>query len=275
MVIAVASVALARRPRRPTGRRGPGSVGPTRCAAPEACAWLGARLDCGRADGVTIDADAIVGEFGALVAAASRADRRPPQHRRLPPPRRAVVTRACGRCRAGAAHDDGDGRRDAPYVAAGQRRRAATVARRVGGREPAVRAARAARPARAPRTGASRASAGRAPCSSTASWCARAWCWPRRPPAATIVTIEGLHRPSAGELDRRAAGVRRRRAPCSAGSARPAWSWPCTTCSTAMPDADELEMREAISGNLCRCTGYGRIFAAVQIAATRRRRGRR
>jgi carbon-monoxide dehydrogenase small subunit len=29
------------------------------------------------------------------------------------------------------------------------------------------------------------------------------------------------------------------------------------------PDADALEVREAVSGNLCRCTGYGRIFAAV------------
>ncbi|MBW3605658.1 MAG: (2Fe-2S)-binding protein, partial [Actinobacteria bacterium] len=29
------------------------------------------------------------------------------------------------------------------------------------------------------------------------------------------------------------------------------------------PDADELTVREAISGNLCRCTGYGRIFEAV------------
>ena len=29
------------------------------------------------------------------------------------------------------------------------------------------------------------------------------------------------------------------------------------------PDADELTVREAISGNLCRCTGYGRILAAV------------
>jgi carbon-monoxide dehydrogenase small subunit len=29
------------------------------------------------------------------------------------------------------------------------------------------------------------------------------------------------------------------------------------------PDADELSVREAISGNLCRCTGYGRILAAV------------
>ncbi len=30
------------------------------------------------------------------------------------------------------------------------------------------------------------------------------------------------------------------------------------------PVASELEVREAISGNLCRCTGYGRIFAAVR-----------
>jgi carbon-monoxide dehydrogenase small subunit len=29
------------------------------------------------------------------------------------------------------------------------------------------------------------------------------------------------------------------------------------------PAPTELEMREALSGNLCRCTGYGRIFAAV------------
>lgn len=29
------------------------------------------------------------------------------------------------------------------------------------------------------------------------------------------------------------------------------------------PDADEVTVREAISGNLCRCTGYGRILAAV------------
>jgi aerobic carbon-monoxide dehydrogenase small subunit len=37
------------------------------------------------------------------------------------------------------------------------------------------------------------------------------------------------------------------------------------------PDAGELAVREAISGNLCRCTGYGRIFAAV--AAVQQQRG--
>lgn len=32
------------------------------------------------------------------------------------------------------------------------------------------------------------------------------------------------------------------------------------------PEPTELEIREAISGNLCRCTGYGRILAAVRTA---------
>ena len=38
------------------------------------------------------------------------------------------------------------------------------------------------------------------------------------------------------------------------------------------PDADELALREAISGNLCRCTGYGRIFAAFQAVKEERAR---
>jgi carbon-monoxide dehydrogenase small subunit len=33
------------------------------------------------------------------------------------------------------------------------------------------------------------------------------------------------------------------------------------------PHPSEAEIREAISGNLCRCTGYGQIVRAVQIAA--------
>jgi len=33
------------------------------------------------------------------------------------------------------------------------------------------------------------------------------------------------------------------------------------------PDPGDDEVREALSGNLCRCTGYGRILAAVRSAA--------
>jgi aerobic-type carbon monoxide dehydrogenase small subunit (CoxS/CutS family) len=37
------------------------------------------------------------------------------------------------------------------------------------------------------------------------------------------------------------------------------------------PSPSELEVKEAISGNICRCTGYGRIFAAVEeVVVTRR-----
>jgi len=34
-----------------------------------------------------------------------------------------------------------------------------------------------------------------------------------------------------------------------------------------VPEPTDLEVREAVSGNLCRCTGYGRVLAAVQRAA--------
>ena len=34
------------------------------------------------------------------------------------------------------------------------------------------------------------------------------------------------------------------------------------------PDPSEDEIREALSGNLCRCTGYAKIFDAVRLAAT-------
>ena len=37
------------------------------------------------------------------------------------------------------------------------------------------------------------------------------------------------------------------------------------------PEPTELEVKEAISGNICRCTGYGRIFEAVKTAVTTRK----
>jgi carbon-monoxide dehydrogenase small subunit len=37
------------------------------------------------------------------------------------------------------------------------------------------------------------------------------------------------------------------------------------------PSPDEVTVREALSGNLCRCTGYQKILDAVRLAAERRR----
>jgi carbon-monoxide dehydrogenase small subunit len=38
------------------------------------------------------------------------------------------------------------------------------------------------------------------------------------------------------------------------------------------PDPNEQEVREAISGNICRCTGYQNIVKAVQLAASQKNR---
>jgi carbon-monoxide dehydrogenase small subunit len=38
-------------------------------------------------------------------------------------------------------------------------------------------------------------------------------------------------------------------------------------------DPDETEIREELSGNICRCTGYGRLIEAVQLTARSRRQG--
>ncbi len=42
---------------------------------------------------------------------------------------------------------------------------------------------------------------------------------------------------------------------------------------TGAPEMDEAEIREVLSGNLCRCTGYQNIVAAVAEAARRMRDG--
>jgi carbon-monoxide dehydrogenase small subunit len=39
-----------------------------------------------------------------------------------------------------------------------------------------------------------------------------------------------------------------------------------------VPDPSDLEIREALAGNLCRCTGYEKILDAVRLAASRQAR---
>jgi aerobic carbon-monoxide dehydrogenase small subunit len=81
-----------------------------------------------------------------------------------------------------------------------------------------------------------------------------------------VVTVEGL-----------AADGRRhpvQEAFVEAGAVQCGFCTPGLVVATAdllahSPDPDDDEIREALSGNLCRCTGYAKIFDAVRLAASR------
>ena len=79
-----------------------------------------------------------------------------------------------------------------------------------------------------------------------------------------VVTVEGLAR--EGELHRV------QQAFVEAGAVQCGFCTPGLVVATADllergPDPSEDEIREALSGNLCRCTGYQKIFDAVRLAA--------
>jgi carbon-monoxide dehydrogenase small subunit len=81
-----------------------------------------------------------------------------------------------------------------------------------------------------------------------------------------VITVEGL----AGED-----GLHRvQEAFVEAGAVQCGFCTPGLVVATAAllerrPDPSEDEIREALSGNLCRCTGYQKIFDAVRLAAGR------
>lgn len=84
-----------------------------------------------------------------------------------------------------------------------------------------------------------------------------------------ITTVEGLS--TNGELHPV------QRAFADAGAVQCGFCTPGMVISTKAlldrnPDPTEEEIRDALSGNLCRCTGYGQIVSAVQLAAERLKR---
>jgi len=83
---------------------------------------------------------------------------------------------------------------------------------------------------------------------------------------SAITTVEGLQ-PSRGEFtDVQAAFVAEGAVQC--GFCTPGLVVAVHDLLGRIPNPSDLEVREAISGNLCRCTGYGRILAAVHAAAS-------
>ncbi len=81
-----------------------------------------------------------------------------------------------------------------------------------------------------------------------------------------VVTVEGLGQDGALH--------RVQEAFVEAGAVQCGFCTPGLVVATAdllarTPDPSEDEIREALSGNLCRCTGYQKIFDAVRLAAGR------
>jgi aerobic carbon-monoxide dehydrogenase small subunit len=81
-----------------------------------------------------------------------------------------------------------------------------------------------------------------------------------------IVTVEGLAADGALHAVQEAF--------VDAGAVQCGFCTPGLVVATAdllahSPDPSDDEIREALSGNLCRCTGYAKIFDAVRLAAAR------
>ncbi|MGD0440024.1 MAG: (2Fe-2S)-binding protein [Acidimicrobiales bacterium] len=84
-----------------------------------------------------------------------------------------------------------------------------------------------------------------------------------------IVTVEGLSPKDDGLSDIQAAFLAEGGVQC--GFCTPGFIVSVHDLLSRNPDPTDLEIREAVSGNLCRCTGYGRILAAVRSVQQARR----
>ena len=82
-----------------------------------------------------------------------------------------------------------------------------------------------------------------------------------------ITTIEGLDR-EGGLNDVQAAFVANGAAQC--GFCTPGMILAVEALLRTQPSPDETEVREALAGNLCRCTGYNKIVDAALEAAAKR-----
>ncbi len=86
-----------------------------------------------------------------------------------------------------------------------------------------------------------------------------------------LMTVEGLA-PAAGELHPLQAAFHEAHG-LQCGFCTPGFLMTLVPFLREHPDPTEPEIREALSGNLCRCTGYQGIVDAAALAARRAREG--
>jgi aerobic carbon-monoxide dehydrogenase small subunit len=84
---------------------------------------------------------------------------------------------------------------------------------------------------------------------------------------ATLETVEGLHGPSGSLHPLQEAFVESGAVQC--GYCTPGMLMSAKALLTANPAPTSDEIRAALAGNLCRCTGYSKIIAAVELAASK------
>ncbi|ROU03797.1 (2Fe-2S)-binding protein [Histidinibacterium lentulum] len=88
---------------------------------------------------------------------------------------------------------------------------------------------------------------------------------------ATVETVEGLSPPEGPMHPLQDAFAEAHGLQC--GYCTPGMLMSLKAYLAEHPDADETELREALSGNICRCTGYQPILAAAMAAARKMRQG--
>ena len=84
----------------------------------------------------------------------------------------------------------------------------------------------------------------------------------------SVATVEGLEKD--GKLDPVQEGFHEEHG-LQCGFCTPGMMITAAALLAANPDPSELQIRQAISGNLCRCTGYVNIVKSIQYAARKTR----
>ncbi len=83
-----------------------------------------------------------------------------------------------------------------------------------------------------------------------------------------VVTIEGVRGPDGGPNDLQQAFIDHGAVQC--GFCTPGMILAGEALLAANPNPTRAEIREAIAGNLCRCTGYKQIVDAIEVTARQR-----